>query len=552
MTFHGTVKELMNATDNVTQIGRLPDPDSLEEVMKRDDKENWLKACTNEIASLFSNGTFDVVDIPKNVKPVAVKWVFKTKYDAFGFLEKYKARVVAKGFLQQYGVDYFDIFSPVTKLPTLRTLLSYVALNDLELKHLDVSTAFLNGELKEEVYIAVPPGLEKTYKDKCFKLRKAIYGLRQAPRVWWLNLSKKLQDNGFKSTFADQCLFTKEGKHGKVFMLVYVDDILIAGHNEDVADATEIIMKSYKSVDNGDARSFLGMAITRDRRNRTITLSQPNYVNEVAKKHNFAINVDYSGHTVPMSIPQSKDGSFDKGTPLNTNVQKYPALIGSLLYLANCTRPDISYAVSTLARHLREPDTVHWYHAKKLLSYCLATKDQGLVYGEHSYHNRDVEIEGYCDSDYASAVLNLKDEQITRRSVTGYVFFANGTPIAWQSKKQVTVSRSSDEAEYQALATASSMGLWLRKLMAEITGSVKPITINGDNQAALLHVNHPGSINRSKHVDIAHQFVLDRALRHDLKFVYVNTAENIADMFTKAVAAKVFFYLKEKLGVKRI
>jgi hypothetical protein len=278
-------------------------------------------------------------------------------------------------------------------------------------------------------------------------------------------------------------------------------------------------------------------------------LSQPNYVNELAKKFDFSVKVDYYEST-PM-IPLRKDGEFNNGEPLNLTVHNYPSLIGSLLYLGNCTRPDISFAVSALARHIREPSTVHWTFAKDLLRYCLATRDEGLVFSGLQYNPTDpMFAEGYCDSDYASCTMHLKGEQITRRSVSGYVFFVNGTPVAWQSKKQVTVSRSSDEAEYQALATSASTGLWLRKLIAEITGVVKPITINGDNQAALLHVNHPGSINRTKHVDITHQFVLDRAIRNDLKFAYVNTSENVADIFTKATVKNTFVYLKNKLGVK--
>eukprot|EP00798_Chlamydomonas_sp_ICE-L_P019084 gene19084-biopygen27952 len=506
--------------------GVPPDPSSLSEAMASHERDGWLEATVSEVCSLLEKGTIRVVDKPDR-PVVSTKWVFKRKVDAFGNFVKYKARLVAKGFLQKFGVDFTDVFSPVTKLATLRVLLSHVAALDLELRHVDVRTAFLNGDLAEEVYIAVPEGLHDMYPDKCFKLDKAIYGLKQAPRVWWLNLSSTLAKHGFKPTFADQCLFIKQGAKGLVYCLVYVDDILFDGHADDVQDAVNIILNAYDATDEGQARSFLGMAITRDRANRTLTLSQLAYVKDMAKK--FGFDSEYPNKKV--SIPISTDNP-EPGAPLSQkDAGDFASLIGSLLYLANCTRPDISYAVGIMARHMRTPHFAHLKSAKHLLKYCIATHDLGLSFGS-DVSSGLMNVVGYSDSDYTNAKLPVVDETVTRRSTSGFVFMSNGTPVAWQSKRQPVVARSSDDAEYIAIFQC--------------------MTIFGDNTATLKHIEDPGSINRSKHIDIAFQFVLDRAIRHDLKFIYVASSENTADVFTKALTFSVFSYLRNKLGLLHI
>lgn len=518
------------------------DPISLDEALASEQSEDWIKAINSEIVSLFEKGTFDIVKTPDHHKPIGSKWVFKRKYDAYGFLTKYKARLVAKGFLQRYGVDYSEVFSPVSKMTSLRLLLSLVAARDLELKQLDVSTAFLNGTLDEEVYVQIPPGLNSRYPNMCFRLRKAIYGLKQAPRVWWLKLSSTLIENGFKPSFADPCLLYRQGKHGFVLMLVYVDDVLAAGHPSDVSDALSVITSTYDCSEIEDARSFLGMAITRDRRAGTLTLSQPNYIAEIVKKHNFDAEQKYTKST---PIPDLK-ADFNAGELLPLD-NPYASLIGSLLYLANCTRPDISFAISTLARHMKSPCVKHWGLAKDLLRYVLATRDLSLTFHRSPPHSEPLSLIGYSDSDFGNNCLPTSTELITRRSVTGFIFLSNGTPISWSSKKQVTVARSSDEAEYQALATSTSQALWLRKLLAEINPPARKLLMFCDNQAALTHVRNPGSINKSKHIDITYQFVLDRQTRGDIEFDYIHTSKNLADIFTKALPRDAFQSLRYKI-----
>ena len=525
-----------------------PDPKTLKEALGTPEAADWMDATVSEVTSLLEKGTFEVVDIPEDKTLVDTKWVFKRKVDAFGNFVKMKTRLVAKGFLQKFGVDYFDVFSPVTKLSTLRVLLSLVAALDLELRHVDVRTAFLNGDLDEEVYIKVPEGLHDMYPGKCFKLRKAIYGLKQAPRVWWMNLSATLAKHGFVPTFADQCLFMKKGKHGTVYCLVYVDDILFAGSASDVQDAVDVILSTCDATDEGDASSFLGMAITRDRLRRTLNLSQSAYVEDVAGKYKF--DVDHANKKVNIPIKTDDPGP---STPLTQDqAGVYASLVGSLLYLANCTRPDISFAVGVLSRHMARPEENHLKMAKYLLRYCINTKELGLEFGPSNGSGANpLLVVGYSDTDYGMNRFAVAGQPITRRSVSGFTFMINGTPVIWQSKKQPVMARSTDDAEYIGLATTASNGLWLRKLVGEIIGLFEPMQIFGDNMAALRHIDAPGSINRSKHVDICYQFVLDRALRNDLKFGYVPSAENIADVFTKALTGAVFAKLRSFLFSKK-
>lgn len=519
-----------------------PDPTTLAEALASPQCEDWQKAVNSEITSLFSNGTFDIIDTPQGVRPIGSKWIFKRKYDAFGFLLKYKARLVAKGFLQRYGRDYFDVFSPVSKMTSLRLLLAYAAAHNLALKQLDVATAFLNGDLDEQVFVQIPDGLSEKYPNKCFYLRKAIYGLKQAPRVWWLTLSSTLLANGFTPSFADTCLFYRQGKHGLVLMLVYVDDILATGHPDDVSEALKVITDNYACSEIDDVRSFLGMAITRDLTAGTISISQHNFIDQIADKLNFSLKVPYHQHTPILETATD----FDGGVLLPPD-NEYASLIGSLLYLANCTRPDISFAVNTLARHLRNPTEAHMHHAKKLLRYVLTTKHLSLVYGKPSNPNKLIDIEGYSDSNYANPTFSAPGETFTRRSVSGSVFLANGTPICWSSKKQVTVARSTDEAEYQAMAASASQALWLRKLLAEFEPPARVLKVFCDNMASLTHVLSPGSMNKTKHVDVQFQFVLDRLTRGDLSFEYVPSADNIADIFTKGLSRPAFEKLRSKL-----
>uniref|UniRef100_A0A6U2FMK2 Uncharacterized protein n=1 Tax=Chlamydomonas euryale TaxID=1486919 RepID=A0A6U2FMK2_9CHLO len=542
----------MSPGEAVAYMANAGDPTTIEQALSGPNAEEWLRAIDAEMSSLIGMGTFDVVDKPPGIKLIPVKWVFKTKHDAFGLLEKLKARLCAKGFRQVAGVDYDELYAPVTKHETLRTFLAFAAANDLELQQLDVTSAFLNGDLDKELWTTVPPGYEHVYPGKALRLRKAIYGLKQAPKVWWDTLLAALQSDGFRTSIADPCLLVKYTSTGKVFILVYVDDMLIAGDGPAVNAVTSMLSRTF-NCKFGEARSFLGIAIVRDRQARTITLSQAEYVRTLATKYGLSVE-QTNGRVTPLNSNQlSKESQ-----PLVKN-NSFAELVGAMLYLSNVTRPDIAHAVNSLASFTRSPCEHHWEGAWQVLRYLVGTFSYGLKYGPPSgdFPAR-MEFVGYCDSDFGG------DHGKGRRSTTGYTFQVNGCVVGWQSKLQQTVARSSTEAEYQAMAAAVSEALYLRKLYAEfslftrvdsdIDGDFKlpGMVVFCDNLAAQLLAEDQSKVKRCKHIDIMHHFSLNRVRRGEVVFEHVPTKDNVADLFTKPLEKIKFSGFRDKLGVQDV
>jgi len=484
-----------------------------------------------EMTSLHANGTWTLEEAPAGIHPIPVKWVYKIKRDAAGNIERYKARLVVKGFKQREGIDYQEVYAPVSKHTTLRTLLSIVATQDLELQQLDVKTAFLNGELEEDIYMAQPPGFEEGGPNFVCHLKKALYGLKQAPRAWHTKLKTELEHMGFSASETDPGLFIKHLEEDYVYILVYVDDILIATKSKDnVKTVKDILMTTFDARDLGDASYFLGWEIKRDRASRTLKISQTKMTTNLINKYGMD---NAKTKTTPISLATKLT---KQGEPLDTSTYGYSELIGSLLYLSVCTRPDIAQAVGALARYMSKPTTDHWTTARGVLKYLAGSVDRGITYGPMS------ELEGYCDSDYAGDID-------TRRSTTGYVFILNGGIISWSSRLQATVAVSTAEAEYMAAAQAVKEALWLRKLIADIGAPLKTIQMYTDNQAALTLLKNPIASARSKHIDIIYHFARERVARKEIKFEYCPTAVMIADIMTKALAESKFEKCCSGMGV---
>jgi hypothetical protein len=307
--------------------------------------------------------------------------VFKVKQDAQGNIERYKARLVAKGYKQREGVDFDEAFAPVSKYATLRALLATTSALDLELHQLDIKTAFLNGELEEDVFVQQPPGYEEGGRGMACHLQRALYGLRQAPRAWHLRLKRELEQLGFNESEADPGLFIINHKAGPVFMLVYVDDLLIAGPDlATVKGVKEQVMASFEARDLGVAQLFLGMTISRDRAKRTIKLSQGRMTAELAAKFG-------QSDAKPKNIPLSTAVHLtkDEGDPLDTEQFNYGTLVGSMLYLSVCTRPDIAHSVGALAKYMAKPTTAHWLEA--ILQHAPQCSSKGLCLSPEYQHD---------------------------------------------------------------------------------------------------------------------------------------------------------------------
>ena len=510
----------------------IHEPTTLEEALTSEQGDFWQQAANDEMASLLANGTWTVETVPPGVKPIPVKWVFKVKRDAAGNVERYKARLVAKGFRQREGIDYEEVFAPVSKYVTVRAMLALAAAKDLDVHQLDIKTAFLYGELEEDVWVEQPPGYETGDGTMACHLHKSLYGLKQAPRVWHGKLSEELAKMDFSPSAADPALFIKTTEP-PVYLLTYVDDILVMTGDNDALNNTKFkILDTFEARDLGPATFFLGMDIYRDRKNRTISLGQHRLTMDLLEQHGMA-------ECKPLSVPLSSSTKLAKdGEPLDTSTHGYSQLIGSLMYLSVCTRPDISQAVGALARYMSKPTTAHWQAAKGVLRYIAGTSSYGITF-------HGLELKAYCDADYAG-------DTDSRRSTTGYVFTLGGGAIGWSSRLQPTVAASTTEAEYMAAAYAIKEGLWLRTLLTEIGLDINTIPIHADNQGAIKLLKNPVFSMRSKHIDVIFHFARERVARKDVSFKYISTNQMVADALTKPLSPAKLEFCRNSMGIANV
>lgn len=510
-------------------MATINEPETLEEALASEQAEFWRQAADDEMASLLANGTWELEPVPPGVKPIPTKWVFKIKRDAAGNVERYKARLVAKGFRQREGIDYEEVFAPVSKYTTVRAMLALAAAEDMEIHQLDIKTAFLYGELEEDVWIEQPTGYESGDSSMACHLRKSLYGLKQAPRVWHGKLSAELEKMDYKPSAADPALFISTTEP-PAYLLTYVDDILvITSDTKQLDDTKKKLLTTFDGRDLGPATFFLGMDIKQDRQARTITLGQSRLTTDLLDKYGMT-------ECKPLSVPLSASTKLTKeGEPLDTVTHGYSQLIGSLMYLSVCTRPDISQAVGALARYMAAPTVAHWQAAKGVLRYISGTRDYGITFG-------GLTLEAYCDADYAGDIDS-------RRSTTGYVFILGGGAISWSSRLQPTVAASTTEAEYMAAAYTIKEGLWLRNLLTEIGLSIGTMEINADNQSAIKILKNPVFSMRSKHIDVIYHFARERVARKDVTFKYIPTTKMVADSLTKPLPPAKFQFCCKAMGI---
>lgn len=515
------------------------EPLTYEEAMAAPDCEQWKQAMDEEMASLLSNDTWTLEKLPRGVKPLSAKWVFKVKLDSNGNIERYKARLVVKGFMQREGVDFNDTYAPVSKHTSLRTLLSLVASEDLELRQLDVKTAFLNGELEEDIYMKQPPGYESGGHDMVCHLQRALYGLRQAPRAWYSKLKEVLEGMGFQASETDPGLFILHTQSVYTYMLVYVDDLLVAAKTSAAVECVvSTIMSAFDIRDLGAPSTFIGIEIIRDRASRTLKIYQKKMASELVSKYGLL-----DGKTKSTPLSTSIKLCNDPDDLLDTTKYGYSELIGSLLYLAVCSRPDIAQAVGALARYMAKPTTAHWQAGLGVLRYIAGTTGYGILFtGNFTDTSPTLHLLGYCDADYAG-------DMDTRRSTTGYVYILNGGAVSWSSKLQPTVAASTTEAEYMAAAHAAKEALWLRKLFNDFNYNIGTLEIFCDNQTAIRLIKDPIASLRSKHIAVHHHFVRERVARKELIFTYISTDKMVADSLTKALSEQRFSACRIGMGV---
>ena len=401
------------------------DPIHFEDAIK---DRKWIEAMDDEINAIKKNKTWDLVDLPEGKEVIGVKWVYKTKSNAEGKIERHKARLVVKGYKHKHGIDYEETFAPVARMETVRAVLSIVAQNKWKVYHMDVKSTFLNGVLMEEVYVEQPLGYEKKGQEhKVCKLKKALYGLKQAPRAWYSRIDSYLLENGFEKCEEEPTLYIKE-KDGKLLIFVlYVDDLIFTGNDDYLIENFKTVMKDeFEMTDMGLVRYFLGIEV--EQGEKGIFISQEKYVNQVLERFNMQECKVAITPTV-MGLKLSKNDSSKDFDP-----SLYKSIVGSLMYLTT-TRPDIMHVVSLISRFMEKPKEAHWQAAKRILRYVKGTKRFGILYTA----SENSELVGYTDNDWDGSV----DDQ---KSTSGYVFHMGSGAISWASKKQPIVALSTTEA----------------------------------------------------------------------------------------------------------
>ncbi|GIL67494.1 hypothetical protein Vafri_20882 [Volvox africanus] len=521
---------------NAAIIEEVPEPATYQEATNGPNAEEWRRAMDEEITAQLTNGTWELAKPPPGARILPCRWVYKIKRAEDGGIERFKARLVAKGYEQRAGIDYGEVFAPTSRFASLRTLLAVAAAKGMQIHQLDVSTAFLNGELEEELWMEQPPGYESADPEQACRLLRSIYGLKQAPHCWYVKLVTELDKLGFKPSKSDPALFIKKDEKEIVYLLIHVDDFLTTSSDEELIKKVKAaIGEVFKIRDLGEAKVFLEMEISRGV-NGEVKLSQQRYIEALLQRHQL---VDAKPRTTPLP-PGSRVLPAEDGDTELADSTKYRALIGELNYLATSTRPDIAQAMSVLARFMEKPSKAHMGLALGVLRYLAGTKDIGLCFGG----GRELTMAGYSDSDWAG-------DPATRRSTTGYVFTLGGAAISWNSQLQRTVAASSVEAEYQATSAAVREALWLRKLAGELGLGSDAIEFRTDSQGAMSLGNNPITSARSKHIDVQHHLVRERVSRREVALSYCSTEDMVADVLTKALGEIKFKKCIKAMGLAK-
>ena len=503
------------------------------------ERDDWMRAICDEFRSLISNGTWELIDKPKDAKIVGCRTVLRIKHDADGSPIRRKARVVSQGFSQRPGVDYAETFAPVARIESLRMLAAIAVKSNLEIHQLDIVTAYLNGDIDTNIYMRTPALLQeclaelaRTEKEpsmlskvtsmlkalvegeKVCKLRKALYGLRQAGRQWHTKIDSALKEVGMHPTNGDPCVYVDRSRDEVTYLLLYVDDILIASRNPARVNEIKSFLSSRFDVkDIGKVSYCLGIEV--EQTLGKITLSQRGFVRRILERFGMT-------DCKPVGTPMALGGKLEEAlNTIKTESFPYREIIGALMYLSVGTRPDIAHAVNYLSQFNNNHDDRHWKAAKRILRYLKGTIDKGLVYQQD-----DAGLVGMADADWGNSEMD-------RKSYTGYAFIMSGGAVSWCSRKQRTVAQSSTEAEYMCLSEAAKEAIFCISFVKELgCPELANITLFNDNQSAGKLARNPVFHSRTKHIDIKCHFIRDAIKDYPIQLEYLPTEEMTADVLT--------------------
>jgi len=535
-----------------TQESIESEPRSHTEAMESPDSDRWRAAEAEETESLESRGTWKVVPRPKNVNIVSCKWVYRVKRGARGEVTRYKARLVARGFTQIHGLDYQDTFAPVTRLETLRLLLALAVEKDWEVRQIDVKSAYLYGDLDEEIYMEVPEGYDAP-EGHVLLLKKALYGLKQAGRQWYLRLKEEMGKFGLVQVKSEPHMFVArkvvKNKRCTLIVPVYVDDLFPIG-DKVLTDEFELwLPERFDITPPADAHFFLGIRFSRNRTTDDpdngpfISLDQDTFVESVLAR----ITVELREYETPMTSTADlvpNPDPIENADPYQ--VRRYQSAIGSLMYIMLGTRPDLAFAVGKLARFSSNPSVDHFRALTRVFCYLKFSKSTALLYAKHDNPLSKVPI-GFCDADWA----NSKGKEDKRRSISGNIFFLSRGPFSWSSKKQDLTAESTMESEYISLWLAGRQASWIRNVFDAIGLPLEaPLRINCDSQSAIALANRGEAEHKgSKHFDVKWHGTRDRVERNEIEVKYCPTSDNFADILTKPLAKERFAFITGFLGL---
>ncbi|GJX37005.1 retrovirus-related pol polyprotein from transposon TNT 1-94 [Tanacetum coccineum] len=493
--------------------------------------ESWIVAMQEELNQFIANDVWELVPQPKNMIVIGTKWVFRNKLDENGIVFRNKARLVAQGYNQQEGIDYDETYAPVARLESIRILLAYACALDFKLFQMDVKSAFLNGFINEEVYVAQPPGFIDFEKpNHVYKLKKALYGLKQAPKAWYDKLKAFLIKHEYKMGMVDNTLFTKKKSSNLIIVQIYVDDIIFGSTCQDMCDDfAKIMHDEFEMSMMGELNFFLGLQIKQ--MEDGIFFNQSKYIKEMLKK--FGLE-----DSKPMKTPMSSDTKLTKDEECESvDSTKYRGMIGSLLYLT-ASRPDIMFSVCLCARFQEAPKTSHLEAVKRIFRYIKGTTHLGLWYPKGT----GIETVVYADSDHAG-------DYVDRKSTSGICTFVGCCLTSWFSKKQTALAISTTEAEYVSAGKACQQALWMKQALIDYDVRLDDVPIMCDNKGAIDLSKNPVQHSRTKHIEIRHHFLRDNVQKGHISIEKVPSVDNIADILTKPLKRESFNYLRLGLGM---
>jgi hypothetical protein len=475
---------------------------------------------------------WELVERPDGIFVIGLKWFWKNKLDAEGKVIRNKSRLVAKGYSQLEGLDFAESFALVARHEAVRIFLAFAAHRKMVVFQMDVKTAFLNGELREEVYVSQPEGfVDPEHPNHVYRLKKALYGLKQAPRAWYDILSAFLLANRFSKGSVDPTLFTKTYGEDLLIVQIYVDDIIFASTKMSYStDFAKLMKDNFEMSMMGELSFFLGLQIHQSPRG--IFVNQSKYALEILKKHGM---MSCDTYNTPMGYTTKLDADLH-GIPVDPT--KYRSMIGSLMYLT-ASRPDIVFAVYMCSRYQSKPTEKHLSEVKRILRYIKGTINLGIWYPKDS----GFELIAFSDADHAGCLD-------TRKSTSGGLQFLGDKLVSWQSKKQDCTSLSSTESEYVAMSACCAQVIWMRSQLKDYGFLFNKIPIYCDSNSAIAISCNTVHHCKSKHIDLRYHFIKEHIEKGTVELYFVGTEYQLADLLTKALAPSRFVSLVHQLGMR--